>query len=220
MAKYNPLDTTDKDYRKTVFDLLQKKPPIQQVNKMAGNAKFVPVSAVEDLLNWLFPLCWSHEITNFQVVINEIIITSVLTIEVPGCFHIRRAGAASCAIQQSAGASVLDSSTKIKNGLEKMFPKGKAECLKNAAKSLGPIFGSNLNRKLEYADERGTLQKHDYQSTILVDDSKLLKLAQNAGSKDELTRIWGQLSESTRASDQVMCDFAMWGEKFKQIGNG
>ncbi len=40
MAKYNPLDTTDKDYRKTVFDLLQKKPPIQQVNKMAGNAKF------------------------------------------------------------------------------------------------------------------------------------------------------------------------------------
>ncbi len=218
MAKYNPLDIYDKDYRNNVFDLLQKKPPIQQVNKLAGNSKFVPVSAVEDTLNWLFPLCWSHEITNFQVVINEIIITSVLTIDVPNCFHVRRAGTAACAIQQIKDAPVLDSSSKIKNGLEKMFPKGKAECLKNAAKSLGPIFGANLNRKLEYADERGNLQKHDYQSTILVDDTKILKLASQATTKDELTRIWNQLSESSRASDIVMCDFALWGEKFKQIG--
>ena len=35
---------------------------------------------------------------------------------------------------------------KIKNTLVKDFPHLKAECLKNAAKSLGVAFGRNLNR--------------------------------------------------------------------------
>lgn len=214
--KYQYLDTTSPNYRAQLFEILQRKPSIIQINKLAGNAKFVPVSAVEDTLNWLFPFCWSHEIVNSYVVLNEIVMTSVLTIDVPGQFSIRRAGAASVVIQQAKDSNILDTSTKIKNALEKGFPKGKAECLKNAAKSLGPIFGSNLNRKLEMQTERG-LVKIDYVSTILANDEKILKQLPAAKTRAELGDLWSQLSESSRASDAINLAFAEAADRLKHL---
>jgi hypothetical protein len=41
----------------------------------------------------------------------------------------------------------LNPSNKKPNALDMAFPKLKSECLKNAAQSLGKIFGRDLNRK-------------------------------------------------------------------------
>jgi len=41
----------------------------------------------------------------------------------------------------------LNPSNKKANALDMAFPKLKSECLKNAAQSLGKIFGRDLNRK-------------------------------------------------------------------------
>ena len=42
----------------------------------------------------------------------------------------------------------LNPENKKPNALDMAFPKLKAECLKNAAQSLGKIFGRDMNRKI------------------------------------------------------------------------
>lgn len=211
MAKLTPLNPARPDYESTIFELLQQKPKVTQVNKLAGNSKYVPVSVVEDCLNWLFPLAWSFEITSYHVVMNEIVMVGCLTIHL-GNREIKRAGTAAIMIQQSSGAAILDSSTKIKNALEKGFPKGKSECLKNAAKSLGPLFGSQLNKKLE--NEQG--QKFDYESAILKDDTRILAQVQKANTLDDLKKLWFQISASGQVDSGVMECFDFAKERVKQ----
>ncbi|MES1224826.1 MAG: hypothetical protein ABUT20_55560, partial [Bacteroidota bacterium] len=49
--------------------------------------------------------------------------------------------------KQERNLYALDSSNKKPNALDLAFPKLKAECIKNAAQSLGKIFGRDINRK-------------------------------------------------------------------------
>ena len=58
-----------------------------------------------------------------------------------------RCGVGACQIRQKAGAQISDINAKIKNALEMDLPHAKADALKNAAKSLGDLFGRNLTRK-------------------------------------------------------------------------
>jgi hypothetical protein len=71
--------------------------------------------------------------------------------------EIRRTGAASIVIMVDRVPDgvigvernqwALNPSNKKANALDMAFPKLKAECLKNAAQSLGKVFGRDLNRK-------------------------------------------------------------------------
>jgi len=49
--------------------------------------------------------------------------------------------------KQARNLFALDPANKKPNALDLAFPKLKAECLSNAAKSLGKIFGRDINRK-------------------------------------------------------------------------
>lgn len=211
-SKFPVMDITAPDYRVKVFELLQRQPILTQINELAEGAKFVPVSVVEDCLNLLFPFCWSHEITNFQVVVNEVVMTSILKIDVPNQFTFTRAGAASLMIPLKKGSLAVDVSGKYLNGLEKSFPKGKAECLKNAARSLGPLFGANLNRKIQRMDETGRMLKMAYESPVFQDVKKYagwIETARTTEDKSVLANIWNQLPESLKVDAEVMDVFEM-----------
>jgi hypothetical protein len=69
---------------------------------------------------------------------------------------------------QNSGASVTDISQKKKNALQKDYPKAKSEALKNAAKSLGKIFGRDIGRKSESV----------HQDKAFVSGAKLKLIAQ------------------------------------------
>ena len=118
------------------------------------------ISHVEMTLDELFFGLWSTENFKWSAIANEVqgSLELVVTHPVTGQ-TLRRTGAASVvitvdrvpdAIKENAQARnewALNPSNKKQNALDLAFPKLKAECLKNAAQSLGKIFGRDLNRK-------------------------------------------------------------------------
>lgn len=127
-----------------------------------GNAKYLPVSFVEMTLDEIFYGLWSTENFKWSALINEVqgSLDLVLTHPVTGQ-EIRRTGAASIVIMvdklpdevkakmsaQDRNLYASNPANKKPNALDMAFPKLKAECLKNAAQSLGKRFGRDLNRK-------------------------------------------------------------------------
>ena len=121
-------------------------------------AQTVVISHIEMTLDELFFGQWKTENFKWNAIANEVqgSIELVAVHPVTG-FEIRRTGAASIIIMVDrvpdgvAGTErnqwALNPSNKKANALDMAFPKLKSECLKNAAQSLGKIFGRDLNRK-------------------------------------------------------------------------
>lgn len=134
---------------------LNEAPPANEIqtNEAAGGSQYLPISFVQMKLDELYYGLWESEITHVQVVANEIIGYGYLEVTHPVTGgKIRRAGAAAVMVQmksEKAGGTgrISDVENKIKNTLVKDFPHLKAEIEKSAAKSLGKIFGRDLNRK-------------------------------------------------------------------------
>jgi len=120
-----------------------------RVNKMANNSQYLSIATVERLLDENYAGIWNTKNFRWQVVANEIIGSIDLEVFQPAAkMWITRTGAASAMIQTRKGEPITVESKHI-NTLVKDFPHLKAECLKNAAKSLGVRFGRNLNRGQE-----------------------------------------------------------------------
>ncbi len=114
-----------------------------------GKARTLPISFVEMTLDEIFLGQWETSEPHFQQIFNEVVGTVVLTVTHPVTKQpIRRTGWASVVIMQDKDATIADFNvTKKKNALDLSFPKLGAEALKNAAKSLGKVFGRDINRK-------------------------------------------------------------------------
>lgn len=123
-----------------------------------GKAKTLPISFVEMTLDELFLGQWGTRNFTSKAILNEVIGELELFVIHPVTGReIARAGAASIIIQvdkrpdglsgKEANQWALDPSNKKSNALDLGYPKLKAECVKNAAQSLGKIFGRDLNRK-------------------------------------------------------------------------
>lgn len=133
---------------------LNTPPEPKEVKENAHNAgaKYLPISFIEMTLDEMFFGLWETTDFRWQVMGNEVV--GSLTLRV---FHpvekiwISRTGAAAAMIRQTKGAKITDIDSKIHNALGMDFPHLKADCLTNAARSLGKMFGRDLNRKFEDA---------------------------------------------------------------------
>lgn len=125
-----------------------------------GKAQTVVISHIEMTLDELFVGQWSTENFRWSAIGNEVQGAIDLVVHHPVTGNkITRTGAASVVItvdkvpddirdnQQERNRWALDPANKKPNALDLSFPKLKSECLKNAAQSLGKIFGRDLNRK-------------------------------------------------------------------------
>ena len=111
---------------------------------------YIGISEIEVQLDTLFLGQWQTEITQCLIVGNEIVMNVKLGVLHPITKEwIWRAGSGSAMIRQSSGAKISDIDSKIKNGVEMDAPHAKVSAIKNAALSLGNIFGRNLRRKKE-----------------------------------------------------------------------
>lgn len=129
---------------------LNREPNMAEVEKTPdGKAVSLPISFIEMTLDELYFGMWELSDVTYQQIFNEVVGTGVLSVKHPVTGEkIRRVGFASVVITQDSGANIQDfNSTKKKNALDLSFPKLKAEILKNAAQSLGKVFGRDLNRK-------------------------------------------------------------------------
>jgi hypothetical protein len=160
---------TYSDNEKTILQLqefirrLNSPPDLAELEKTPDNKAFsLPISFVEMTLDELFLGLWSTENYKWSAIANEVqgSIELVVTHPVTGK-EIRRTGAASIVItvdslsdeeksamgKQARNLYALNPENKKPNALDMGFPKLKAECLKNAAQSLGKILGRDINRK-------------------------------------------------------------------------
>lgn len=114
-----------------------------------GRAQYLPVSFVEMTLDEIFFGQWELTDIQTQQIFNEVVGNGILTVTHPVTGKtIRRAGFGAVVITQDKDASIADFNiTKKKNALDLTYPKLKAEILKNAASSLGKVFGRDINRK-------------------------------------------------------------------------
>ena len=132
----------------TFHKKLNDLPNIDMGNSRNGN-DYIVISHIEMKLDEIFQGHWSTENFKYNQIANEIVgnITLKVLHPVTGVW-ITREGAAAVQIMQDAGKPIdTILQTKKKNALEAGFPKLKAMCLKNAASSLGKLFGRDLNRK-------------------------------------------------------------------------
>jgi len=115
-----------------------------------GKAQTLPISFVEMTLDELFLGQWELSDVHAQQIFNEVVGTGILTVWHPVTGRpLKRAGFGAVVITQDKDALVSDfNMTKKKNALDLTFPKLKAEITKNAAQTLGKIFGRDINRKL------------------------------------------------------------------------
>jgi len=123
---------------------LNREPNADDLDKTPdGKARTLPISFVEMTLDEIFLGQWETSEPKFQQVFNEVVGSLVLTVWHPITGRaIRRVGFASIVITQDKDAQISEFNT-----LDMAFPKLKAECTKNAAQTLGKIFGRDLNRK-------------------------------------------------------------------------
>lgn len=130
--------------------LLNKEPNKHelQMNKMAGNTMYLPISFLETTLDELYFGLWKTDGFTTRVIGNEICGELNLHVYHPIAeIWITRIGAAATMIRQVKDAGVMEADKKIKNALEMDYPHLKADCFRNACLSLGKSFGRDLNRK-------------------------------------------------------------------------
>ena len=127
-----------------------------------GKANYLPISFIEMSLDEIFLGQWSTENFKWSAITNEVqgSLELVLWHPITGK-QIRRTGAGSIVItvdsltdemkdkmtKQDRNLYALSPENKKPNALDMAFPKLKAECIKNAAQSLGKLFGRDINRK-------------------------------------------------------------------------
>lgn len=138
--------------------LLSKIPEQKELQRTPdGKAFYLPIDFVETSLDELFFGLWETKDFKWQPIANEI--TACITLRV---FHptaktwLERTGAASIAVMvdavpkeltgQDRNMWALNLNNKKPGALDMQLPKLKADCIKNAALSLGNAFGRNINR--------------------------------------------------------------------------
>lgn len=118
-------------------------------NTPDGKAVTLPISFVEMTLDELYLGHWELSDIQTQQIFNEVVGNGILTVWHPVTGKpLRRAGFGAVVITQDKDATIADFNiTKKKNALDLTYPKLKAEITKNAAQTLGKIFGRDINRK-------------------------------------------------------------------------
>lgn len=176
-----------------------------QINKHAGNAKYLPISFLEMQLDEMFFGLWQTSKFETHVVANEIIGSLELEYFHP-TFHtwIKRVGAGAVMIQQHKNSEVTDINKKIKNTLTKDYPHLKAECFRNACLSIGKSFGRDLNR--EFTDSYNPIIKEQKDPKIGEYLNKLM-IALDEYTGDNKEALKAECSKAVY-KDQFTIEFA------------
>jgi len=199
-------DLKIKDGLQNFQKALHKQPPKDEimVNTHAGNSNYIPISFVEMKLDEMFFGLWQTKNFTTKIVANEIIGEIELHYFHPVArMWLCRIGAAGTMIQyvskaKGGSGDITNVRDKIPNTLVKDYPHLKAECIKNAARTLGKWFGRDLNRELEDKYEPFNIiipQELTQQQIEMLD---LLKI-----TIDDFTDVF----ELTKKSSGILQDF-------------
>lgn len=173
---------------------INQKPGRDEVlkNPLANNSLYIPIGVIEAKLDAVYQGLWKTHSYTQQVIANEVTGSLVLEVFHPAGQWISRVGTASVMIQMHKGSEVSDGiNAKIKNTLVKDIPHLKAECFKNAAKSLGDFFGRSLNRAFDYGLDNDLSME------------QALSMLMQAHTKEELTELYKSLPNTIKKDKRL-----------------
>lgn len=133
---------------------LNAKPKKVYTESIGGQTfQHLPIGVIENLLKKYFFGLYRIEIVDYRMIVNEITLHVRIHVYHPilkdWLFY---DGIAAVPVQQNSGSPVDQfMATKKKDALHKNLPAAYAFAVKNAAKKIGAVFGSDLNRKVEDA---------------------------------------------------------------------
>lgn len=180
-----------------------------------GNAETLVISYIESKLDEIYLRQWGASDVHVQQIGNEILVWLTLWVIDPQTkMKIERPGFAAVVItvdavpdslkwNQSDPQNVqnekkrernqwaLDMSNKKPNAMYLSFPKAKSMAIKNAAQSLGVIFGRNLNRKFEDTPESFYTNEFEARETI----EQVSEALEGCTTVEELIAIWNGYPE-------------------------
>ena len=193
---------------------LNKKPAVTKTNKFANNTKYVPISHIQTLLDTLFFGLWQTKNFNYKVIANELVGSIDLWVYHPVLKDwLVRTGVAATQIRQNKGADLTDIGAKIKNALEMDAAHLYADCVKSAAKTLGPAFGRDLNR--DFTDNYKAILSN-YVESQSYDISKVSKEVDACNNTLELLALMD--SNPYFAQDAELC--AIFEERKNELQRG
>ena len=201
---------------------LNQDPPNEHIFKTPDKkADDLPISYVENKLDELYFGLWGARNFRTERIENEIVGSLELEVFHPVMeFWQTRPGAASIQITVDAAPQhaqnkdrnvwAQDMRNKKPNALDMAYGKLKAECIKNAAKSLGKCFGRDLNRKEKKAEYAPQIMASDKTKlaviTRAIDDGNYKEaraLAAKMGfSAERLKDINARIDELEGAKEQ------------------
>lgn len=174
------------------------------INTQAKNSKYLPIGCIERKLDEIYTGLWMTENFRWVAIANELVGSIDLKVFHPTAkIWLTRTGAAGTMIQMQAQTSP-NIENKIKNTLGKDFPHLKAECIKNAAKSLGVVFGRNLNRNENDDYVYISEQVHNYTEN----QQEAIRLFETAELTDKDRSIIEKKIYSDRTTHGVMAQVA------------
>lgn len=197
---------------------LNEEPPADELRPTPdGKARTLPISFVQMKLDEIYVGQWGTTQMEINLIGNEIMGNLILWVIHPITgLKIERPGTAAVQITVDAvpahmkfkdGDSpeltaqknkerntwALDMQNKKPNALKMNAPNLKSECIKNAAATLGKVFGRDINRKADDVDSYESI----YSDEIEVNEVKAEVEAQfnNCSTKEELAAIWNKYPE-------------------------
>lgn len=183
-----------------MIKLLNKKPEmVKKFGSGSTSFDYVPISYVENTLDEIFFGHWETYDFQYMQVLNEMTGSLILSVIHPiSGEKIRRVGSASIQIMQDSGSPLSDfTNTKKKNALVMGFPRLKAECFKNAALSIGKVFGKDLRR--DTVDHYNPLIPEETDSGSLIDE--IIALVNTVKDNDEKELLKGMCQEKVHAKE-------------------
>lgn len=180
---------------KFTIDNLNSPPP--KIEKSPDGSDEIPISYVEAMLDSIYMRLWGIENASFTVVANEICCDLTLWIIDPQHkVKITRFGTAALPIMmdkipqglegKERNLWALSMENKKPHALKLQRAAVKQIALKNAAKSLGIIFGRNLNRK--HVDSPDEFYGDQLRTGESLHES--FKMLSAANSADDFIMIW------------------------------
>lgn len=119
-----------------------------QVNKYSQNAKYIPIGIVEELLRAIYPAWEAAQVGEPKILGNSVVISVELRVFHPILKHwLSFPGVGAVPIEVAQGAHPTDWTQINSKAMHKNVPAALSYAINNAAKKIGRIFGSHLNRK-------------------------------------------------------------------------
>jgi hypothetical protein len=182
--------------------LINQPPPKDGVQKTPdGNAETLVISYVETKLDEVYLRQWGTTDVHVQIVANEILVWLTLWVIDPQTkIKIERAGFAAVQItvdrapdnikdnKQLKNQWALNLDNKKPNACYLSFPKAKSLAIKNAAQSLGEIFGRGLNRTVE--DTPDAFYEKEFEARETID--QITEQLKTCKTREELAAIWNK----------------------------